>query len=154
MSHEETIKTIKSAFPVAVQEAKLLRRKRISVTIKVDKLREVASFIKEELGFDTLVSVGGIDYIGAKIFQVVYYVWSSSKRKLLMLKVNVHRNKPTLPSLIDVWEAVDYHEREAWEMFGIEFRGHPNLTKFLLPEEWSNGFPLRKDFEYDSEGEN
>lgn len=151
MSHEEIIQIVKGAFPGYVSEAKTPNRKRFLVTIEADGLREVASFMKDKLGFDTLVSVGAIDYLDANIFQIVYYVWSSSKRILLMLKTNVHRDNPTLPSLIDVWQAVDYHEREAWEMFGIEFKGHPNLTTLFLPRGWNRGFPLRKDFEWGSE---
>lgn len=147
----EVINRIKKAFSDSVIEARSLGEKSISIIVKADSLREAASFIKDELGYDMPVSVGAIDYVDKKTFQVVYYLWSTSRQVTLLLKVNVPRDEPIVPSLVQVWEAVDYHEREAWEMFGIKFKGHPNLAKLFLPEDWKEGFPLRKDFEWGSE---
>ncbi|MFQ6074531.1 MAG: NADH-quinone oxidoreductase subunit C [Candidatus Bathyarchaeia archaeon] len=145
---------IMEAFPDSVREIKFMAGKRVvSVVVNADMLREVADFLKREVGFDVLVSVGAIDYIDAKVFQLVYYVWSSSRGVLMMMKADLPRDNPSAFSLVNVWEAADYHERETWEMFGINFQEHPNLTRLLLPEEWEGGFPLRRDFVFKPGGE-
>lgn len=143
---DKILETIKSNFPQDIEEAKVLRPKRISVTVRCDKILEVARFLKEKLNFDYLLSVSAVDYIKENRFQIIYYVLSSKGKLVLMLRTNIPRDKPSTRSLISVWEAVDYHERETWEMFGIVFEGHPNLTRLLLPEDWEGGYPLRKDF--------
>ncbi|MHA1832680.1 MAG: NADH-quinone oxidoreductase subunit C [Candidatus Baldrarchaeia archaeon] len=147
---KELVEAIKSKFPDVIEEAEVLRSKRISVTVKVDKILEVARFIRDELGFDYPISAGAVDYIKEKQFQVIYYLLSSKKKVVLMLRVNIPRDRPIAPSLTPVWSAMDFHERETWEMFGITFKGHPNLTRLLLPEDWEGGYPLRKDFKLSS----
>ncbi len=146
----EIVENIKSKFPDAIEETKALRSKRISVTVKMEKILEIARYIRDELGFDYPISAGAIDYIKEKYFQVVYYLLSSEKKIVLMLRVNIPRDNPVMPSLIPIWEAMNFHEREMWEMFGITFEGHPNLTRLLLPEDWEGGYPLRKDFKLSS----
>lgn len=143
---DEVVKTVKNTFPDFVLDAKVQRRRRVMVKVRKENIVEVARFFKEELGFDHVASVAGVDYPNRKEFEVVYHVWSTLKKILLALKTSVPRESPQLPSLTSVWESVNYHERETWEMFGIVFEGHPNLTRFLLPEDWSRGYPFRKDF--------
>ncbi|MCP8317947.1 MAG: NADH-quinone oxidoreductase subunit C, partial [archaeon] len=88
----------------------------------------------------------GVDHIAMKEFEVIYYVWSIDKKVLVGLRTKIPRDNPILKSLIDLWEGALYHEREVWEMFGIKFEGHPNLSLLLLPEDWDGPPPLRKDF--------
>ena len=145
-TESKILETIKSNFPQDIEEAEVLRPKRISITVKSEKIVDVARFLKEKLNFDYLLSVSAVDYIKENRFQIIYYVLSSKNKIVLLLRTNIPRDKPSVPSLIPVWEAVDYHERETWEMFGIVFEGHPNLTRLLLPEDWEGGHPLRKDF--------
>lgn len=143
---KKIIDVLRNAFPNFILETKTFGKKEISIIVEANKLQEIALFLKKELCFDVLISAGAIDYIKQEIFQVVYYLWSSSSKVLLMLRTNIPRKKPSISSLVHIWEAGDYHEREIWEMFGINFQGHPNLTRLLLPEDWDGGFPLRKDF--------
>ncbi|MGB9659795.1 MAG: NADH-quinone oxidoreductase subunit C, partial [Nitrososphaerales archaeon] len=93
-----------------------------------------------------IASVSGVDYIDMNEFEVIYNVWSIDKKVLIGLRTKIPRDNPTLKSLIGVWEGALYHERETWEMFGIKFEGHPNLSLLLLPEDWDGPPPLRKDF--------
>ncbi len=132
----------------SILDLRELGKRKISITVKADNLLEAARILKEKMGFDVLTSAGAIDYIAKKIFQIVYYLWSSKRRTVLILRVNIPRENPTIQSLHRIWESADYHEREMWEMFGIDVQGHPNLTRILLPEDWSGGFPLRKDFDW------
>jgi len=149
-TEKRIVEAIKSNFPDAIEEAEVLRPKRISITVRNNKMFEVARFLRDRLKFDYVISVGAVDYIKENRFQVIYYLLSSKEKVILMLRTNIPRDKPFTPSLISVWEAVDYHERETWEMFGITFKGHPNLTRLLLPEDWEGGYPLRKDFKLSS----
>ena len=143
---EEVVKTLKQTFPEYVVEAKVQREKRVTVVVKREGLVEIARFLRDNLQFDHIASVSGVDYPEKNEFMVVYHIWSIPKKILIALKTSVPRDNPHLSSLISVWEGVNYFERETWEMFGIIFDGHPNLSRFLLPEDWNRGFPFRKDF--------
>ena len=143
---EEVVETLKRTFPEYVVEAKVQREKRVTVVVKRERLVEVARFLRDNLQFDHIASVSGVDYPEKNELMVVYHIWSIRKKVLIALKTSVPRDNPHLSSLISVWEGVNYFERETWEMFGIVFDGHPNLSRFLLPEDWDRGFPFRKDF--------
>jgi len=143
---EEVVETLKQTFPEYIVEAKVQREKRVTVVVKRERLVEIARFLRDNLQFDHIASVSGVDYPEKNEFMVVYHVWSIPKKVLVALKTFVPRDNPHLSSLISVWEGVNYFERETWEMFGIIFDGHPNLSRFLLPEDWNRGFPFRKDF--------
>ena len=143
---EEVVETLKRTFPEYVVEAKVQREKRVTVVVKRERLVEVARFLRDNLQFDHIASVSGVDYPEKNELMVVYHIWSIPKKVLIALKTSVPRDNPHLSSLISVWEGVNYFERETWEMFGIVFDGHPNLSRFLLPEDWNRGFPFRKDF--------
>jgi len=143
---EEVVETLKQTFTEYVVEAKVQREKRVTVVVKRERLVEIARFLRDNLQFDHIASVSGVDYPEKNEFMVVYHVWSIPKKVLVALKTSVPRDNPHLSSLISVWEGVNYFERETWEMFGIIFDGHPNLSRFLLPEDWDRGFPFRKDF--------
>lgn len=145
-SENEIVEAFKSNFPEAVLEAKVQRKGRILITVKKERLMDASIFLKEKLEFDHIASVSGLDYPDRNEFEVVYHIYSITKKTLAEVKVAISRNDAKLPSLIPVWPGINYHERETWEMFGIEFQGHPNLTRFLLPEEWDKIPPFRKDF--------
>lgn len=137
---------VKSKFSDFIEDVKLIGRDKLSITVKVEKLVELATFLRDEYGFIQPVGAGGIDFIREKLIQMVYYVFSPKLKCTILLRANVPRDNPVFPSLINVWSAMDYHEREAWELLGIKFEGNPNLSHLLLPEDWEGGYPLRKDF--------
>lgn len=101
--------------------------------------------------FDFLSSLTGVDYgIEAKRFGVVYHLASIPFQTQLTLKASVENNRdlndlPTFPSITSVYRTADWHEREAYDLTGIFFEGHPDLRRILLPDDWE-GFPLRKDY--------
>jgi NADH-quinone oxidoreductase subunit C len=78
-------------------------------------------------------------------FEVNYHLLSFHLTKRLRLKVKLAGNDPTIPSVIPVWPTANWHERENFDLFGIRFEGHPDLSRILLPDEWE-GYPLRKDY--------
>ena len=135
-------------FPAA--RVDYVRPKRVKVTVSPDTIKQAALFVRDELGFDHIGTVSGTDYIQQGEMEVVYFVGSVSKPGQedlqVLLAERVKRDAPAAPSLVEVWLGADYHERETYEMLGIDFRGHPDLRKLLLPEDWSDIPPLRKDY--------
>ncbi len=98
--------------------------------------------------FVHLSGVWGVDYLGMGLeprFAVVYYLYSPTSRRRMALKVPLEESDPVLPSLVGVFPAANWHERETFDMFGIRFEGHPNLARILMPED-ADFYPLRKDY--------
>ncbi len=96
--------------------------------------------------FDSLSCVTAID-LGPEVGQmeVIYTLYSIPFHLTLHLKVLIDRDKPEVPSLSGIWKTADWHEREAFDLLGVQFVGHPNLSRILLPADWQ-GHPLRKDY--------
>ncbi len=107
---------------------------------------EAALFLRDapDLSFDYLMCLSGVD-LTKGVLGVVYHLFSMSKRHKIALKAEVPAATPQIPSVITVWPGADWHEREAYDMYGIVFAGHPDLRRILLPDDYP-GFPLRKDF--------
>lgn len=128
---------------------------------------EIAQYLKNDpaLRFDGLNNLTGVDYFepdpkkAAKFgfdphVEVVYHLYSFTHRHSLVVKVKVPRwhgektgELPEIPSVAGVWAIADWHEREAYDLVGIRFTGHPNLRRILCPEDWV-GHPLRKDYDF------
>jgi NADH-quinone oxidoreductase subunit C len=96
--------------------------------------------------FDSLSCVTAID-LGPEVGQmeVIYTLYSIPFHVTLHLRVLIDRDKPEVPSLSGIWKTADWHEREAFDLLGVQFVGHPNLSRILLPADWQ-GHPLRKDY--------
>ncbi|MBI5701050.1 NADH-quinone oxidoreductase subunit C [Candidatus Saganbacteria bacterium] len=95
--------------------------------------------------YNYLLFVTAVDYPEKNQLQMVYYIQSFENKDVLILKIDISREKPEIASVVPFWPAADWHEREAYDMFGINFIGHPDLRRILLPPEWV-GAPLLKDY--------
>ena len=146
MSEEEFVKIIKANHPDLIVSADVLRSKRVTAVVKREGFIKVAESLRDKLGFKLPVSGGAIDYPKEEKMQMMYYLMNPDTNLMLIYKVDLPRDDLKLPSLTEVWEAMSFHEREAHEMFGIEFEGHDNMIPLLLPPDWRGGHPLRKDF--------
>ena len=113
--------------------------------VQADRLLEVAEFIRDELGYDYLSSVTGVDYLPEGKLEAVYHVFKSVGGSALVFKVQGPRDQPVVPSLVSVYPGADFQEREAWDLVGIGFDGHPDLRRILMWEGFA-GHPLRKDW--------
>jgi len=114
--------------------------------IEKDSLIEVATAIRNEFGFDLLTAVTGVDYLPENRMEVVYHAYRTTGGPGLVFKVQVPRVDPVeVPSVIHIWPGVDLQEREAWDLLGIKFTGHPDLRRILMWEGFE-GHPLRKDW--------
>jgi NADH-quinone oxidoreductase subunit C len=129
-----------------VKLAEVLRPKRVSLLVDREGFLDVAVSLRDEFGFTYPLSGGAVDYPKENRMQMMYYLMNPSTKFVLIYRVELPRENPNLPTLTRVWEAMSFHEREAYEMFGIRFEGHPNLVPLLLPPDWRGGHPLRKDF--------
>ncbi len=127
-----------------------VRSKRLKVTTSPDRIKDAALFVRDELGFDHISCVSGTDWIAKNEIEVIYFVGAVARQGLediiLALAERPKRDNPVVPTLIDVWTGADYHERETHEMLGVDFQGHPNQKHLLLPEDWNDLPPLRKDY--------
>ncbi len=99
----------------------------------------------DRLYFDHLSCLSGVDYGGDNQLGVVYHLYSIPFDHHFVLKVRLDRTQPELPSVSNIWRGADWHEREAFDLFGIKFAGHSDLRRILLPSDWE-GHPLRKDY--------
>lgn len=123
---------------------------RIKIKVEPHNIVEVATFLRDSMGFDHAESVAGTDYPKDNQIEVIYHLGSYSREDLgahiLWLTTRTNRDDARLPTLINVYKSVEYHERECYEMLGVYFEGHPRNERFLLPEDWADIPPLRKDF--------
>jgi NADH-quinone oxidoreductase subunit C len=116
------------------------------IFIDAAQINAVCFFLRDEesLQFDFLSCLSGVDYDNANL-AVIYHLYSYPHNHKLVLKVVVPKSSPKVKSVSDVWVAANWHERETYDLMGIEFEGHPDLRRILLPEDWE-GHPLRKDY--------
>lgn len=118
------------------------------------RLAEVARFLRDEpdLALRMPIDCTAVDYMGqadARFrFEVVWHLYSVQHRHRLRLKARVDEALPQVQSLTPVWPGMNWHEREAWDLYGIRFVGHPDLRRVLMYEEFI-GHPLRKDYPID-----
>jgi len=141
---DEIVSTVKSKFGKSILDI-TSEDKRIILTVTKGTCHEVLSQL-EAMGFDHLSDVTGIDYMTDGEFEIVYHLWSHTKKVRIILKVRVDRESPTMQSVVDLWPGAQIHEREAHELFGIGFEGNPDLSPLFL-EDWTEIPPFRKDFD-------
>ena len=139
-------------------EVGFVKEDRVRIDVGKENVHDVAEFIRDTLNYDHVESVSGVDYPQNNEIEVVYhigsYTESSLARQILVLATRAPRetnpipgNDATrLPTLRDIFYSVEFHEREIFEMFGVFFEGHPDNRRLLLPEDWADLPPLRKDF--------
>lgn len=140
------VKKLKEVFPNSILGSYSFRDEN-TVIVKKEDIVDVCRFLKTspELSFDFLSDLCGVDYMGREPrFDVVYHLFSINKRHRIRLKAMVGEGEK-IPSVVGVWKTADWHEREAYDLLGIIFDGHPNLTRILMSDDW-DGHPLRKDY--------
>jgi NADH-quinone oxidoreductase subunit C len=117
------------------------------IRVPASAIKDVSKILRddEKLRFDTLMCLSGLHYPAERELGVTYHVHSTSKKHSLSLKVRVPEENPEIPSIESIWKTADWHEREAYDMVGILFTGHPDLRRILCPNDWE-GHPLRKDY--------
>jgi NADH-quinone oxidoreductase subunit C len=131
-------------------ERVVVDRGELTLHLRPERIAEVAQVLRDDpaLRFELCSSVSGVDYPDApdgRRLHAVYQLTSMTYRRTLRLEVAVTAEDPHLPSVTRVYPTADWQEREAYDMFGIIFDGHPGLTRILMPDDWE-GYPQRKDY--------
>jgi NADH-quinone oxidoreductase subunit C len=146
MENTTVVNRLREALPDAILEVDE-RFGDLSLRIHPDHLVDVAALLRDEpdLNYSLLENLCGVDYLGREPrFEVVYHLLSFENVHRVCLKVGVPESNPIVPTLTDLWPTANWQEREAYDMFGIQFAGHPSLDRILMPEDWE-GYPQRKD---------
>ena len=146
---DEGIQKLKARFPHVVLEASPASGETCAAVRAVDLL-PVCQLLRDDpdLAYDLCLFVSAIDQLDLGLsprFVAVYQLYSRQHRRRLRLHVPLSGDPPMVDSVTPVWRAADWHERETFDLFGVRFRGHPEMRRILLPHDWV-GHPLRKDY--------
>ena len=144
--HTKLVTRIEDQFGEQILDTTVFKDE-VSHLVHVDALVDVCRFVKDEpdMQMDYLVDVIGVDlFPETPRFEVVYHLYSIAHHHRLRLKVKLDDGQ-SVPTITGIWPAADWPEREAYDMYGIRFEGHPNLKRIYMAPDWE-GFPLRKDY--------
>lgn len=143
------VRVIRESFPDAILDIVRFRDE-TTIHVRPELLRDICRTLRdhENVRLDFLTDVTAVDMLRLREsprFDVVALLYSLTNRVRVRLKAGVDDGQP-VPSLVPLWNGANWLEREVFDMFGIIFEGHPNLKRMLLPDDWDEGFPLRKDY--------
>jgi len=143
----EVLSSIQSAFPGAVLDSRVESDRRLWATIDSNKILDVCKHLSSKLNFDHYSGSAGVDWIARKEMEVVEIMASHGAHQVVaMLKIKTPRENPSVKSLTGLYWNANWYEREIWEMFGINFEGHPEQYPLLLSDELMGAWPWRKDY--------
>ena len=159
---EEIYNILKEKFPESLGEMITGLPVEEVITIQPLKIREIGYFLRdnEKLLFDNLMNLSGVDDAnGEKVkddngadvtkggtLSVFYHLESTKFKHKLTVKTSTSIEKPEVESVTEIWNCANWHEREAFDLFGINFLNHPDLRRILMPYDWDAGYPLRRDY--------
>ena len=147
MEEDVLLDSLKEHFPQGIVSGQVFLKQSI-YTVTLDRLYDVMLYLRDhgEFSFDYLVDLTALDYLGdEERFVLVYQLYSYQTSRLIRVKARLPQDQ-TAPSVTSIWRTANWLEREVYDMFGIEFSGHPELRRILLPDDW-RGYPLRKDYD-------
>jgi NADH-quinone oxidoreductase subunit C/D len=148
--------SLKTKFPDAILATRVdAARAETAVSVAAARLLDIARYLHDapEAAFDHLTDICSVDYPEDQLrFEVVYHLHSLPLQQRLRLKARITEDDPTIASVTGIWKGADFLEREVYDMMGIHFSGHPDLRRILLPEDYTEGYPLRKDFPTEGRG--
>ncbi len=153
MVSSQCIVSLEQAFPLATVDE---FRGQTRVVVPQDDVAQVLSWLRNEQNFDQLVDVTCVDYLNYRDasdrFGLVYLLTSIDDNQRLTVRTFLNEPNLKVPSAVPLWKGAEWMEREVYDMFGIEFEGHPDLRRILMPEEFT-AHPLRKDYPLQGRGE-
>jgi NADH-quinone oxidoreductase subunit C/D len=146
---EVSTRKLQERFPEAVLDASVLRGE-TAVVVRAADILPICQFLRDDpdLAYDLCIFVSAIDQLDLGVsprFVAIYQLYSLKHQRRLRLKAPLAGEPPTVDSVTSVWQAADWHERETFDLFGIQFSGHPEMRRIMLPHDWV-GHPLRKDY--------
>lgn len=143
-----SVSAIRAAFPDAVVRHEINAGDQHVVFVDPAQSFPVLQFLKDDAGqaYDFLADVTAVDYGGGQPVQMVYQLWSNTHKRPLRVKCELPLDEMSIESVAGLWHTADWLEREVLDLFGVEFRGHPDPRRIMMPEDYAEGHPLRKDF--------
>jgi NADH-quinone oxidoreductase subunit C len=147
MEPMEIAQALQTEFATSVVEVKTFRDQ-VTVTVNREKIGPICRWIRDDdrIKMDYLSDVCAVDFPKREFrFEVVYNLYSLSHRHRIRIKARLPEDDLSIDSVVSIWRGADWFEREAFDLFGIDFVGHPDLRRLLLPDNW-RGYPLRKDY--------
>jgi len=144
------VQAVQQRFGDAVEDVVLFRDE-MTIVLHKDAVHDALLLLRDDttLRYDMLIDLTGVDWrVRMPRFDVVYQLYSTGNRHRLRVKsgVNALERGDSIATASDLWASANWMERECYDMFGINFAGHPDLRRILLPEDWNEGYPLRKDY--------
>ncbi len=143
-----SVDALRSAFPDAIQHHAVMAGDEHVIFIASDRNVEILGWLKTDPSqrYDLLVDLTAVDYGGGRPLEVVYQLWSIPNKRALRVKSLLVLDRLEIASVEGLWKTADWLEREVFDLFGINFSGHPDMRRILMPENYAEGHPLRKDF--------
>ena len=140
---EPIVKALQNQFDSSIEEF----RDEVHVFVQIEQIVDTLTLLRDKYEFELLSALTAVDYFPQQTprFHVVYQLSSLAKNVTVQIRVPVNGDQPKVPTVTRVYEVANWREREVFDMFGIEFEGHPDLRRILMPDD-QEGHPLRKDF--------
>ena len=147
LSHP-TVEALRDRFKESVLHHEIAAGDQHVVYVEAGRNREILAWLKQDPAqhYDLLADVTAVDFGGGRPLQVVYQLWSLPRHRALRVKCELPVTALQIDSVEPLWRTADWLEREVYDLFGIEFNGHPDLRRILMPDNYAEGHPLRKDF--------
>ncbi len=147
MTEQEIYADLSKKFDAKILEFMEEETHNPTVVVEASSIGKIVAYLQEDehLQFDSLMNLAGHDPGVEFEFSVIYHLYSTQLKHYITLKAFVSREDPVVGSVTDVYKTADWHEREAFDLYGIKFEGHPDLKRILMEDDWE-GYPLRKDY--------
>lgn len=143
-----SVAALRGRFGAAVLHHTIFAGDEHVVYLAPERVRELLQWLRDDNAqrYDMLIDLTAVDYGGGRPLEVVYQLWSTTEKRQLRIKATLPLSALEIDSVIEIWRSADWLEREVWDLFGIHFRGHPDLRRIMMPDNYAEGHPLRKDF--------
>ena len=141
-----SVDALREQFGEAVLRHELVAGDEHIVYVPAERALEILGWLRDRQGYDFLQDLTAVDYGGGRRLQMVYQLWGIRSKLNLRVKCELPLDALEIDSVYFLWRAADWMEREVYDMFGVVFRGHPDLRRILMPYNYAEGHPLRKDF--------
>jgi NADH-quinone oxidoreductase subunit C len=147
-SDHPSVAALEARFGDAIVRHRVSAGDQTVVWIDPARSLEMLTWLKEDAGqlYDMMSDVTGVDYGGGRPVEVVYQMFSTTHRRALRVRCALPVDALEIDSVVGLWQSADWLEREVYDLFGVTFRGHPDLRRILMPYDYAEGHPLRKDF--------
>ena len=141
-----SVDALRAEFGEGVLRHELVAGDEHIVYVPPERAVEILGWLRDQQEYDFLQDLTAVDYGGGRKIQVVYQLWSIQRKRNLRVKCELPLDALEIDTVYFLWRAADWMEREVYDMFGVVFRGHPDLRRILMPYNYAEGHPLRKDF--------